>query len=287
MAYNTEKLAKLEALKALAERVKSDYATKESVEALTNRVGDLETAGGEPNVITAVKVNGTAQAVTDKAVDIKVPVKVSELTNDSKFQSDTQVATAIAQAIAASGHASFEKVDAVPAADAAKENVLYLVMNSKTKHYDIYAKVGATVELLDDTTVDLSGYSTTEAINALLAEKVDVEEGKGLSSNDYTDAEKTKLAGLENYTHPSHTAKDSGLYKVTIDALGHVSAAAAVAKSDITALGIPAQDTTYGEATASDNGLMSAADKNKLDGLNVATAAEVTEMLNEVFAVGA
>lgn len=257
------------------------------MEALTDRVGGLETAGGEPNVITAVKVNGTAQAITDKAVDIKVPVKVSELTNDSKFQSDTQVATAIAQAIAASGHASFEKVDAVPAADAVKENVLYLVMNSKTKHYDIYAKVGATVELLDDTTVDLSGYSTTEAINTLLAEKVDKEAGKGLSSNDYTDAEKTKLAGLENYTHPAHTAKASGLYKVTIDALGHVSAAAAVAKSDITALGIPAQDTTYSPATASANGLMAAADKSKLDGLDVATTAEVTEMLNEVFTVGA
>lgn len=287
MAYNIEKLAKLEALKALAERVKSDYATKESVEALTDRVGGLETAGGEPNVITAVKVNGTAQTITDKAVDIKVPVKVSELNNDSKFQSDTQVATAIAQAIAASGHASFEKVDAVPAADEAKENVLYLVMNSKTKHYDIYAKVGATVELLDDTTVDLSGYSTTEAINALLAEKVDKEEGNGLSSNDYTDAEKTKLAGLENYTHPAHTAKTSGLYKVTVDALGHVTAAAAVAKADITALGIPAQDTTYSPATASANGLMAAADKSKLDGLDVATTAEVTEMLNEVFTVGA
>lgn len=146
MAYNTEKLAKLEALKALAERVKSDYATKESVEALTDRVGGLETAGGEPNVITAVKVNGTAQTITAKA---------------------------------------------------------------------------------------------------------------------------------------------SGLYKVTVDALGHVTAAAAVAKADITALGIPAQDTTYSPATASANGLMAAADKSKLDGLDVATTAEVTEMLNEVFTVGA
>lgn len=285
MAYNIEKLAKLEALKALAERVKSGYATKSSVEALTDRVDGLETAGGEPNVITAVKVNGTAQAITDKAVDIKVPVKVSELTNDSKFQSDTQVATAIAQAIAASGHARFEKVDAVPAAGAAKENVLYLVMNSTTGHYDIYAKVGNTVELLDDTTVDLSGYSTTEAINALLAKKVDKVSGKGLSTNDYTTAEKDKLAGLNNYTHPTHTAKTSGLYKVTVDALGHVSAATTVAKSDITALGIPAQDTTYSTATASTDGLMAAADKSKLDGFNVATTAEVTEMLNEVFAV--
>lgn len=47
------------------------------------------------------------------------------------------------------------------------------------------------------------------------------------------------------YTHPSYTAKSSGLYKITVDSSGHVSATTAVAKSDITALGIPAQDTTY------------------------------------------
>ena len=47
------------------------------------------------------------------------------------------------------------------------------------------------------------------------------------------------------YTHPSYTAKSSGLYKITVDSLGHVSGATAVAKSDITGLGIPAQDTVY------------------------------------------
>ena len=51
------------------------------------------------------------------------------------------------------------------------------------------------------------------------------------------------------YTHPSHTAKASGLYKITVDSLGHVSAATAVAKSDITGLGVPAQDTTYSAGT--------------------------------------
>lgn len=45
------------------------------------------------------------------------------------------------------------------------------------------------------------------------------------------------------YTHPSYTAKAAGLYKVTVDDKGHVSAATAVTKSDITALGIPSQDT--------------------------------------------
>ena len=47
------------------------------------------------------------------------------------------------------------------------------------------------------------------------------------------------------YTHPTYTAKSSGLYKITVNNLGHVSAATAVVKADITGLGIPAQDTVY------------------------------------------
>ena len=84
-------------------------------------------------------------------------------------------------------------------------------------------------------------------------------------------ADKTKLDGIaenaNNYTHPSYTARASGLYKVTVDSTGHVSAATAVDKSDITALGIPESDTTYSAATTSAEGLMSAADKTKLDGV--------------------
>lgn len=149
------------------------------------------------------------------------------------------------------------------------------------------------------------------------------ETGKGLSSNDYTTAEKTKLSGIaegaNKYVHPSYTAQKSGLYKVTVDAAGHVSGATAVAKADITALGIPAQDTTYSnmaaatasaagkaglvpapaagkqasflrgdgswvvpenttyaDATTSTHGLMSAADKTKLNG--VATGAQVNKI---------
>lgn len=40
------------------------------------------------------------------------------------------------------------------------------------------------------------------------------------------------------YTHPTYTAKSSGLYKVTVDSTGHVSGTTAVVQSDITALGI-------------------------------------------------
>lgn len=72
-------------------------------------------------------------------------------------------------------------------------------------------------------------------------------------------ADKKKLDGVATganaYVHPSHGAKASGLYKITVDAAGHVSAAAAVAKADITALGIPGQDTNtvYTHPTTSGN----------------------------------
>ena len=273
MAYNEEKLARLKHLKQLAQKAKAES------DAVAARVKALEDVGAQANVLETIKVNGVVQSIEDKAVDITVPTKTSQLNNDSTFQTSAQVVAAINTAISKSGHASFQKVDAVPKADAAQENILYLVMNTTTKHYDIYAKIKGdgdsyTMELLDDTTVDLSG-------------KVDKVAGKGLSTNDYTTAEKTKLEGVaegaNKYVHPSYTAKTSGLYKGTVDATGHVSAVAAVTKDDITALGIPGQDTTYPEATTTKAGLMSAADKSKLDGMTIATDAEVSEMLTDVF----
>ena len=101
------------------------------------------------------------------------------------------------------------------------------------------------------------------------------EEATGETAGLMSAADKNKLDGIapnaNNYTHPSYTAQASGLYKVTVDATGHVSAVAAVEKGDITALGIPGQDTTYQNATQSAAGLMSAADKTKLD--NIPTSA--------------
>lgn len=73
--------------------------------------------------------------------------------------------------------------------------------------------------------------------------------------------------GANKYTHPSHTAQTSGLYKITVDSLGHVTAVSAVQKSDITALGIPSSNTTYGLASASSNGLMSSTQYSKLSGI--------------------
>lgn len=87
-----------------------------------------------------------------------------------------------------------------------------------------------------------------------------------------TSADKAKLDGVaegaNQYTHPTHTPNGSGLYKITVDNLGHVSAVTPVTKNDILALGINGEEApTYDVATQTEHGLMSSADKTKLDGL--------------------
>lgn len=53
-----------------------------------------------------------------------------------------------------------------------------------------------------------------EKIKTQMNKKVDKAEGKGLSANDFTNEEKTKLAGLANYTLPAASADTLGGVKV-------------------------------------------------------------------------
>ena len=101
---------------------------------------------------------------------------------------------------------------------------------------------------------DLSTTSREKVLSAeqgkiLNETKVDKLVGKGLSTNDYTTAEKNKLAtiaeGANKYVHPVYNKQPSGLYKIAVDLTGHVSGVWPVSKDDIVALGIPAQDTVY------------------------------------------
>ena len=99
-------------------------------------------------------------------------------------------------------------------------------------------KVGATATTDNRWTADSSYNTNTTYAAATTA-------ANGLM----TSTDKTKLdsvaASANNYSHPSYTSYASGLYKVAVDGTGHVSDATAVAKADITALGIPESDTTY------------------------------------------
>ena len=116
------------------------------------------------------------------------------------------------------------------------------------------------------------------ALEVEIAKKVDKVDAHGL----YPDVDKTKLEGIEaganKYVHPSYDGCTSGLYKITVDELGHVSSVTAVTKKDITDLEIPGKDTTYGIAVADTedkqgiDGLLSADDKAKYDGYETTIA---------------
>ncbi len=98
-----------------------------------------------------------------------------KLAEKAKREADIQAKKAVAEA----GHAKFEKVDTLPEVVDAQENVMYLLLNTETNHYDIYAKIGEKLEQLDDTSINLENY-------------IQKEEGKEL----ITTEEKTKLNGI-------------------------------------------------------------------------------------------
>ncbi len=155
-----------------------------------------------------------------------------------------------------------------------------------------------------DVTGQLVDYAKTADVDTKLDGKVDKATGKDLSSNDYTTAEKNKLAGISaganKYVHPStHSASmitETADKKFVTDAekkkVQNIPAnpkytdtvttingkTGAISKSDITALGIPGSDTTYSTATQSNNGLMSYSDKKKLDGIKPVTKQEIKDL---------
>ena len=88
--------------------------------------------------------------------------------------------------------------------------------------------------------LDVKFTQATTRANLISEENISISFGK--ISKYFADLHSQAFTG---YTHPTYTAHSSGLYKITVDGTGHVSAATAVAKADITALGIPGQDTTY------------------------------------------
>ena len=72
------------------------------------------------------------------------------------------------------------------------------------------------------------------------------------------------------------TSAAAGLYKITANSEGHITATSTVTKTDITNLGIPASNTTYADVTTAAHGLMTAADKIKLNTLTTAVANTTT-----------
>lgn len=247
--YDSNKLTNLEALKALADRVAQTCATKEALATAEGKITALEQKGGEPNKIESIKVNGTAQSIgEDKSVDISVPTNNNQLTNGAGYQTASDVKTAVDNAFK-----TFEEA----VTDDEVVNTYKELIEWAAEHGSDAAEIVGRIDDLEEE----------------LDDKVDKVSGKQLSTNDFDDAAKAKLAGIQdganNYTHPDSAigAKASDLYKVATDKFGHVIGATKVEKGDITALGIPGSDTTYNPATGETPGLMSANDKKKLDAI--------------------
>lgn len=204
-----------------------------------------------------------------------VPTKVSDLSNDLNYQTKANLDTAIQAAI---NTAVASVMTYKGAKDTAEElppegNKLGDVWHVNADSAE-YAWDGTKWEALGTTmNISVAWSDITGKPSTFTPSEHQHDDATSSASGFMSASDKTKLdgiaAGATKYTHPNSAAgaKSSGLYKIGTDAQGHVTSAASVVKTDITSLGIPAQDTTYSDATTSASGLMSSTDKSKLDGI--------------------
>lgn len=160
--------------------------------------------GAQVNVIEGLKLDGVALTPEGKVVNIDLSDYAKKAEISGVYTYKGSVAT----------------VDDLPTTD----NTLGDTYNVEADGMN-YAWDGAVWDALG-AIIDLSEYVKTAAMTAALAGKVDVVEGKGLSTNDFTDEDKTKLDGMAGAT--KHTflaggwgnADEDGYYNMTIAAAG-------------------------------------------------------------------
>lgn len=303
MSYDVNKLTKLGHLKSLANKIKSDYATKAELAAIkVHEYSVAKQATAETGFLSTYYLTKDGAQVGEK---INIPKDF--LVNSADIKTVETADTPYEGAQVGDLYIDFV-INSKSADDTASH--VYLPVNELVDAYTGGNGIEVSAQNLISAKIDTAnanGLGVTAA-----GFKLDV--ATASTPGAMSAADKTKLDGIaegaNNYTHPAQTAHESGLYKVTVDAQGHVSDAEAVTKTDITGLGIPAQDTTYTDVTAGGaSGLMTGADKTKMDGIavgatkveasttpgnikingsetsvvTIATDEEVTEMLAEIF----
>ena len=126
----------------------------------------------------------------------------------------------------------------------------------------------------DNISLELAkSYYNKEEVDNELNKKVNTQDGKDLSSNDFTDTLKTKLNGIEAGAEVNKiavvkvdgTALTPSSKAVNIDLSGKQNKLTAGSNIQINGSTISATDTTYSKATSSADGLMSSTDKAKID----------------------
>lgn len=302
MGYDINKLTKLGHLKELANKIKSDYATKAELQAIQiPEYSVAKQATAEAGFLSTYYLTKDGAQVGEK---INIPKDF--LVNSADIKTVETADTPYEGAQVGDLYIDFV-INSKSADDTASH--VYLPVNELVDAYTGGNGIEVSAQNLISAKIDTAnanGLGVTAA-----GFKLDV--ATASTAGAMSAADKAKLDGIaegaNNYTHPAHTAHESGLYKVTVDAQGHVSGAEAATKEDITGLGIPAQDTTYQKATAEADGLMSKEHFAKVEGVaagatkveasttpgnikingsetpvvTIATDGEVAEMLAEVF----
>lgn len=146
------------------------------------------------------------------AGDYITEIPAEYVTEDELEAKDYATESFVIDQINNAEHFHREIVDALPLTG--KDNVLYLVpkVGSDKDIYNEYIWTGVDYEFMGTTAVDLSDYYKKGEVNTLLDNKVTKVNGKQLSTNDYTTAEKTKLASLENYDDSELRSKVDALH---------------------------------------------------------------------------
>ena len=123
----------------------------------------------------------------------EVPTKVSELENDAHYATVSQLPTVPTNVSAFTNDANYATVSQLP--------IIPAVISAFTN--DVGYVTESAIPEVPTKTSDLtndSDFTTSAAVTAALADKVDKVSGKGLSTEDYTTAEQTKLSGLDPHS---------------------------------------------------------------------------------------
>lgn len=130
----------------------------------------VDTNGGK---IDTISVNNTPQTITNKNVNITVPTATSGLTNDSGFQTLTDVETLIDEAIADVTQFEYQIVQSLPASG--QKGTIYLVLREgSVDDYDEYIWLENTWEKIGHTgEIDLSDYWAKTELVAITTAEID------------------------------------------------------------------------------------------------------------------
>lgn len=167
----------------------------------TNGMIDYNSSLNKPSINDVALVgNKTLEDLgIQPAGDYLTEIPAEYITEEELASSDYATKQYVMEQINHIEHFSREVVEALPITG--KPNVIYLVPKEKTNGdvYNEYIWTGADYELIGTTSPDLTIFYTKEEVDGKLEKKVTKVDGKGLSTNDYTTSEKTKLASLNNY----------------------------------------------------------------------------------------